>query len=106
MLLWCIVGMDAMQIAFGGAFCRLSYCCRSGAGPLISGRFFETSVVEWVILAALIGTVIIEMVLYFYTLRHAGPVFASYANFLAILTGFGVGRPAHPVTRPCSVSAR
>ncbi len=94
-------GMDAMQVAFGGALLPSVLLLPFWAGPLISRRFFETSVVECVIFAALIGTVIIEMVLYFYTLRHSGPVFASFANFLAIVTGFVAGalffdeRPSH-----------
>lgn len=85
-------GMDAMQLAYGGALLTgialLPYWWQD---LVMSGRLASATMQELMLLAALVASVIVEMTLYFYVIRHAGPVFASFGCFLSIAMGFIIG---------------
>jgi drug/metabolite transporter (DMT)-like permease len=82
--------LDAVQVAFGGASIAGLALVPFWAGSLHSGHYLGLSGTDYLLFLALAVCVTVEIVLFFYTLRHAGPVFASFASFLAIVTGFVV----------------
>jgi drug/metabolite transporter (DMT)-like permease len=83
--------MDAIQIAFGGAFAASILLLPYSAPALSSGSALSASPMICLAIAALITALVLEMNLYFILLREAGAVFTSFSSFVMILSGFLAG---------------
>lgn len=84
-------GMSALQIAFGGSAIAALILLPAWIVRLSTGSLPEPSSVLVLSLTTLTATVVVEMILYFYLLQTAGPVFTSFTSFVMILSGFIAG---------------
>jgi drug/metabolite transporter (DMT)-like permease len=83
--------LDTTQAAFSGALGAAIFLIPFWVKPLAAGTLFaNTGSANWA-LAALIVSVVLEMQLYMYLLRHAGAVFTSFSSFVMIASGFIAG---------------
>ncbi|MGQ0674413.1 MAG: DMT family transporter [Hyphomicrobium sp.] len=83
--------LDAVQVAFGGSLAASLMLLPFWARPLIAGAYAGLDLASGLVLLALVASLVVEMVLYFWLLRNAGPVFTSFSSFVMIASGFIAG---------------
>jgi len=82
---------DTVQAAFAGALGSSVLLAPFGLKALVAGNLgANPSGASWALMA-LTFSVVLEMTLYMYLLRRAGPVFASFSSFVMIISGFVIG---------------
>ena len=82
---------DTVQAAFAGALGSSIMLAPFGLKALVTGSLgANPSGASWALIA-LTFSVVLEMTLYMYLLRSAGPVFASFSSFVMIVSGFVLG---------------
>ena len=84
-------GFTPVQVAFCGSAMAGLMLTPFWLQPLIAGDLFTLPAGAYGALLVLAATVVLEMVSYFYLLRNAGPVFASFSSFVMIASGFLAG---------------
>jgi drug/metabolite transporter (DMT)-like permease len=84
-------GFDPVQVAFCGSAMASVMLAPFSLGPLLRGHLFALSLGTSGALLALAVSVVLEMILYFYLLQNAGPVFTSFSSFIMISSGFVAG---------------
>ena len=82
---------DTSQAAFSGAFAAAIMLAPFWIKPLAAGSLAANPAAASWSLAALIVSVVLEMMLYMHLLRHAGAVFTSFSSFAMIASGFIAG---------------
>lgn len=83
--------LDTLQVAFGGAAVAGLILAPAWIVRLAEPSLPAVTPVLLMALGALTLAVVLEMVLYFYLLKTAGPVFTSFTSFVMILSGFLAG---------------
>jgi drug/metabolite transporter (DMT)-like permease len=83
--------LDAMQAALAGALGSAVLLAPWWIGPVTSGALIDNPFWPSLVLAVLVVTVLVEMMMYMYLLRHAGAVFTSFTSFVTIAAGFAAG---------------
>ncbi len=82
---------DTTQAAFAGALGAAVMLAPFWLKPLAAGTIAANpSGASWA-LGVLVVAVILEMILYMYLLRRAGPVFTNFSSFVMIASGFLAG---------------
>lgn len=84
-------GLNAIQVAFGGSLFAALLLSPFSIQAALTGALADNTAAGFAAFAALAISVVVEMVLYFYLVKHAGPVFTSFSSFVMIMSGFAVG---------------
>ncbi len=82
---------DTAQATFAGALGAAVVLAPFWVKPFVAGSLAANPAGASWALIALIVSVVLEMTLYMYLLRHAGPVYTSFASFVMIASGFIAG---------------
>lgn len=85
------VELDAIQVAFGSSLFACILLVPFSLQALTTGSFSNSSWWGAAGFGLLAMTVVVEMILYFYLIQNAGPVFTSFSSFIMIVSGFAVG---------------
>ncbi len=84
-------GLDPVQVTFASAAGAAISLSPFAVKLLASGNLAANPTDASLALVALIVSVALEITLYMYLLRHAGPVFTSFSSFVMIVSGFIAG---------------
>jgi drug/metabolite transporter (DMT)-like permease len=84
-------GYDSIQVGFLGALTAAITLAPFSVKALLFSGFSGQTPFAWLMLVALILSLFFELMMYFYLVRHAGPVFTSFSSFVMIVSGFLAG---------------
>ncbi len=84
-------GFAPTQVAFGGSLGGAILLLPFSFGAIHSGTLAANSAWGHLAFAALALAVVVEMLVYFFLVKHAGAVFASFSSFIMIASGMVLG---------------
>lgn len=81
-------GFDSIQVGFLGALSAAVMLSPFSVQALFASTIADQTPFAWLMLLALVLSLFFELMMYFYLVRHAGPVFTSFSSFVMIVSGF------------------